>query len=301
MKRNSSIKIGLSGCLMGISEVIPGVSGGTMAVLLNIYDRFIGSISNIKKDFKNSITFLIPLIIGMALGIFAFSFIITYLNSRFPLEVNFLFLGLVIGLFPMILQKSVAAGFRFTNMISFFVLLICMCLLSYFSLSANDTTAIITSHTVGTAIKFALVGCLAAVCMILPGVSGSMIMLIFGIYFSVLQAIKTLNIIFLIPLAVGVVIGILFGAKLVDISLKRFPSATYFGILGLLVGSTLTIFSNQTIYISKYVLDITAKNMVNQYNFSDFKMLLIHSLISILVLCGGFFVSYCFTKKESTS
>lgn len=298
MKKLSSFKTVLHGCCMGISEVIPGVSGGTMAVLLNIYDKFIGSISNIRHDFKKSISFLIPLLIGMVLGILGFSFIITYLNARFPMEINSLFLGLVIGLFPMLFKRSVKGGFRLLNFIPFIVLFIAMVCLSYFSLSSESTTTIITTHTLSSALKFLAVGCLAAVCMILPGVSGSMIMLIFGIYFSVLEAIKSLNILILIPLGIGVIVGILFGAKLVDNCLKKSPNATYFGILGLVLGSTLTIYCNNLVYGIKYMLDIVVTKNSYSYSFDNFKMLLIHGILSMSILCLGFFVSYIFTRHE---
>ena len=102
----------ICGACIGIAEAIPGVSGGTVAVLLKIYDELIGSISKLRKEFKKSILFLIPIVLGMGLGLFGFSHVITYLLENFPMAVNYFFVGLIVGLVPMLLRRSLDGGFR---------------------------------------------------------------------------------------------------------------------------------------------------------------------------------------------
>ena len=232
----------ICGACIGIAEAIPGVSGGTVAVLLKIYDELIGSISKLRKEFKKSILFLIPIVLGMGLGLFGFSHVITYLLENFPMAVNYFFVGLIVGLVPMLLRRSLDGGFRVSSFWPFLVMLGVMAALAFLPGESAESAGLITEMDVPTGIRFFFCGIIAAVCMILPGISGSMMMVIFGVYDSVIKAVSTLNIPVLIPVGLGALVGILFGAKLVDFFLRRFPQATYFGILGLVLGSLFSLF-----------------------------------------------------------
>ena len=232
----------ICGACIGIAEAIPGVSGGTVAVLLKIYDELIGSISKLRKEFKKSILFLIPIVLGMGLGLFGFSHVITYLLENFPMAVNYFFVGLIVGLVPMLLRRSLDGGFRVSSVWPFLVMLGVMAALAFLPGESAESAGLITEMDVPTGIRFFFCGIIAAVCMILPGISGSMMMVIFGVYDSVIKAVSTLNIPVLIPVGLGALVGILFGAKLVDFFLRRFPQATYFGILGLVLGSLFSLF-----------------------------------------------------------
>lgn len=230
------------GACIGIAEAIPGVSGGTVAVLLKIYDELIGSISKLRQQFKKSLLFLVPIVLGMGLGLFGFSHIITYLLEHFPMAVNFFFVGLIIGLVPMLLRHSLDGGFRVSSFWPFVVMLGVMAALAFLPGESGQSAGLITEMDLPTGIRFFFCGIIAAVCMILPGISGSMMMVIFGVYDSVITAVSTLNIPVLIPVGLGAAVGILFGAKLVDFFLRRFPQATYFAILGLVLGSLFSLF-----------------------------------------------------------
>ena len=232
----------ICGACIGIAEAIPGVSGGTVAVLLKIYDELIGSISKLRKEFQKSLLFLIPIVLGMGLGLFGFSHVITYLLENFPMAVNYFFVGLIVGLVPMLLRRSLDGGFRVSSFWPFLVMLGVMAALAFLPGESAESAGLITEMDVPTGIRFFFCGIIAAVCMILPGISGSMMMVIFGVYDSVIKAVSTLNIPVLIPVGLGALVGILFGAKLVDFFLRRFPQATYFGILGLVLGSLFSLF-----------------------------------------------------------
>lgn len=270
----------LRGAIMGISEIIPGVSGGTMAVLMNIYDKLIGAISHLRKDFKNSASLLIPLVLGMAASILAFSHVITPLLQNYPMQVNFLFIGLVCGIIPMLFRHAKADGIKPAQTLPFFIMFALMVLMACFYFVTD--TSLIISMDAGTFIRFMLIGFLAAVCLILPGVSGSMIMVIFGIYASVIAAISRLDIPMLIPVGIGVIFGLIYGSKIIDYCLHHFPQGTYFAIIGLVSGSIISL-------VQRALLPESAGKV--------FRMPSTNALIvSILLMAGGMCISMLFTS-----
>ena len=265
----------LCGVVIGIAEIIPGVSGGTLAVLLNIYDKLIGSISRLTKNLKKNLLFLAPLVLGMGIGIFAFSFVISFLLEHFPMAVNFFFLGLVIGIIPMLLRRALETPFKGVSLVGFVAMFGVMVLLAVVSSQSGASTGAIEQLDLLLAVRLCLVGVLAAVCMILPGISGSMIMVIFGTYETVVNAVKNLNILVLLPVGIGVLAGLLFGAKLVDFCLRRFPQFTYFAILGLVGGSAIPIFMKAVFTLS-----------------------VAEGWVALLMLAAGVLVSLFFTSER---
>ena len=117
------LKYLISGAIIGVANIIPGVSGGTMAVVLNLYDKLIGAFSNIRKNWKESLKLLIPIVIGAGIGIVAFSWLIKFLLEKFPLATNYFFIGLIIGSIPMIFHRSVSPRFKAINLIPFLIAL----------------------------------------------------------------------------------------------------------------------------------------------------------------------------------
>lgn len=236
------------GCIIGVANIIPGVSGGTMAVMLNIYDKLIDSFTGLRKRFKKSIAFLLPILIGAVLGIFAFSKLIKYLIAVCPMPTCFLFIGLIIGSLPLVFRKALSTKFRLTSVIPCIVFLGLMIALAFVSTEGKDKAAIEMTLNVGTWFYLLFSAAVSAMCMIIPGVSGSMIMMIFGIYATVLGAISDLfknfmnSFMLLLPVGIGVILGIVFGAKLVDICIKKLPQPTFFAIIGLMLGSPLVIY-----------------------------------------------------------
>ena len=241
------------GCIIGVANIIPGVSGGTMAVILNIYDKLIDSVINIKKHFKESILFLIPVAVGGALGIFGFSKLLKeILLPNYPMPTFFFFIGLILGTVPMIFNKVLQTKdgqkkFNVYSIIPFVVFFAVMIALSF--LNTDNSSSQIQLDFVSWIYLF-LGSALAAMCMIIPGVSGSMILMILGLYSSVLGAVADIfknfsgSIMILIPAGLGIIFGLIGGAKLIDICLKKFPQMTFAAILGLMLGSLLSIYNN---------------------------------------------------------
>ena len=230
------------GAIIGIANIIPGVSGGTMAVILNIYDELISAVSNFTKAFKKSLMLLIPIGLGAGAGIILFSNLIGHLLETHPTPVNSFLMGLIIGSVPMIYKRATVKEFKVVSLIPFVIAMAIMVGMSFLSKDEAAVDTLITTITLGTAIKLIVCGAIAAACTILPGVSGSLILVVLGVYTSVLNAISTFNIPVLFFVGIGVLIGLLGGAKLIDICLRTNEQLTFFAILGLVVGSVVPVF-----------------------------------------------------------
>lgn len=228
------------GMIIGLANIIPGVSGGTMAVICGVFDRLIGAVSNIRKEFKKSILFLIPIGLGAVLAIVLLSKALTWLLDNYYMATNFFFIGVIVGSIPMLLKKSVTGGFCAWNLIPFAVTFAIMLVMAF--LTPEGTSTVIRELDVFVFIKLMLYAALAAICMIIPGLSGSFVMLLLGVYETITTAIAKMNILLLIPVGIGILGGILGGSKLIDWLLKRFPWATYWAIFGFVIGSIPSIF-----------------------------------------------------------
>ena len=176
----------LKGLVVGVANIIPGVSGGTMAVVMGIYDRLIGAVSDLRRDFKNSLLYLFPIGIGAVLGIVLFSHLIKFLLEGYPMPTNLFFLGLILGSIPMIFRRARKESFQKISLLPFAVSFAVMLLMTIFQNVSDASSALITTLTPLTAIRLLLSAAVAAACMIMPGISGSMVMVLLGVYTSVL-------------------------------------------------------------------------------------------------------------------
>ena len=236
------LKLIFAGIVIGVANVIPGVSGGTMVVVFGIYDELIGVISfNIKAIFGKW-RFWVPLAIGMGIGIIAFSKIVTFLFEHFPVQTQYFFAGIVLGSIPLILKRTSLTLKRenIWNWISALVCLLIMLLMVFINTDSMIST-IQTELTFGLGAKLLLGGAFAAFAMIIPGISGSFLMVILGIYSTVIASVSDFNLPIICVVAVGVIIGIFAGAKGVQVLLGKFPKQTYGAIFGLVIGSVFAV------------------------------------------------------------
>ncbi len=247
------IKSVLKGMVIGIANIVPGVSGGTMMVAMGIYDKLIHCITHLFSEFKKSVLFLLPIAVGMLVAIGASSFGLTWLFDNYPIQTNMLFVGLILGGLPAVLKKVKGQKIRAGHMVAgilFFALVVVFAAMG--ETSGND--ADLTFSLVNVIILFA-VGIVASATMVIPGVSGSMVLMLMGFYYPVINAIKDFftalkdfnmtgilsGCAVLIPFGLGVVAGIFGIAKLVEIIFARFPLYAYWAIIGLIVSSPIAI------------------------------------------------------------
>lgn len=117
------IKMILKGVMMGVANIIPGVSGGTMAVSMGIYDKMIHAATHLFSEFKKSMKILIPIVIGMGIGIVVLARIIEYMFAHIPFQTNLLFIGLIIGGLPAIAGKVKGKTIRLGHILAFLLFL----------------------------------------------------------------------------------------------------------------------------------------------------------------------------------
>ncbi len=230
------------GALVGIANAIPGVSGGTMAVILNIYDKILYAVS--LKNIKEHLKFLIPLALGAVAGIFALSNVIVSLLDSHAMLLNFCFLGLILGSLPSIYKKARDEKVKPRNAILGIIALAFMIFISYLNQGEISNKSLSDFGDVDFLLclwLFVTVG-ISTVAMILPGISGSLIMLLFGVYAAVMEAVADLRFVLMIPIGLGVLAGLFVGIKVIKKMLRFHPQALYFIILGLVAGSTFAIY-----------------------------------------------------------
>ncbi|MBQ3514018.1 MAG: DUF368 domain-containing protein [Lachnospiraceae bacterium] len=248
------IKNVLKGIVIGIANILPGVSGGTMAVSMGIYDRLIHCINHLFKEFKQNVLFLFPIAIGMVIAIIASAFGIDYLFESFPVQTNLLFIGLILGGLPAMYEKVKGNTVRPGHMLCVVLLFLLVVGMALLNEQQGGATEINTG--VLDLVKLFLVGVIAAATMVIPGVSGSMMLLLLGYYNPILDAIKdfvaallhmdfeamTKVLLILIPFGIGVVVGIVAIARLMEFIFQKYPLYAYWSIIGLLLASPIAIF-----------------------------------------------------------
>lgn len=244
----------LRGMVIGIANVIPGVSGGTLMVSMGIYDKLILVLTHFIKRMKEAIALLVPIAIGMLLSIAIFAKIFSeILFPNFPLQTNLFFIGLIIGGIPVIYKKVKGNSIRLPHIIAFVLLFVVV--VGFSMLGEGGGSSADVTFSVGNVLKLFGVGIIAAATMVIPGVSGSMIMMILGYYNTIIDtvndfinALKSFDIpamldtfVVLIPFGIGVVVGAVVVAKLIEFMLNKFPLVTYWAIIGLIVASPFAI------------------------------------------------------------
>ena len=240
----------LRGVVIGVSNIIPGVSGGTMAVSMGIYDRVIYAVNNLFKQFRKNFRDLLPILIGVLIGLFAFAALIGSLlgtkSDEIPitrLPTNFAFIGLILGGLPAIFKRVNMKKAGFPGIILFLVFLALVVVLPLL----NPPEARTVDHSVGTALLMIPLGAIASSTMVIPGISGSMILMLLGYYNSVINAMNDLragdwsSLAILLPYVVGLLVGIVFIAKLMNFLLKKHAALTFCAIFGLVIGSPVAL------------------------------------------------------------
>ena len=243
----------LQGMVVGIANIIPGVSGGTMMVAMGLYDRLIHAITHLKSEFKESMKLLIPIFAGAGIAIIALSRLFDFLLATWPIPTNFAFCGLIAGSLPFIFKKVKGHKVTVSKIIPFLIffgVVILMALLGETGGASADV-----SFGFVNVLKLFGVGVIAAATMVVPGVSGSMMLMLLGYYDTILKAINDFvdalvkfdmgglatGVGILAPFGIGVVIGIFLIAKLIEFIFSKAEIHAYYGIIGLILASPIAI------------------------------------------------------------
>lgn len=227
----------LKGFCVGGSMLVPGVSGGSMAIILGIYDNLILAASNFFKTTKKSLSILSLFLFGSVIGFFVVANPLTKLIAWNEKLMMYFFIGAVIGSIPMILKKAHSHKMEFRSIFYIVFGLFIMWLISQVPKNLFSQT-----EGVMGIIMQATGGFLSATALILPGISISYLLVVMGIYEYILTALSSFNILALLPFGIGLLIGIVMCIKLLAHLLQRHPKPTYLVILGFIIGSVVEIF-----------------------------------------------------------
>ncbi len=249
----------LRGMVIGLANVIPGVSGGTMMVSMGIYDKLIYCINHLLKKFRECFRILLPYVVGMAAAILLGAFALKAAFARFPLPTNALFIGLILGGLPLILKQMKGEKIGWQGVAVFLLFFAAVVLLK--AVEKENRTEI--TLNLWTVLLMFVLGVIASAAMVIPGVSGSMILKTLGYYEPVVtEAIPALvkgltggdwgtvlhSVGILLPFGIGIVAGIFGIARLIAFLMKKWKGRTYCAILGMVVASPVAILMETSIY-----------------------------------------------------
>ena len=273
------LRIFFCGILMGIADAIPGISGGTIALLLGIYEELIGSISNFninlfqnlkKKGIKycwNKINgnFLLSLISGVLLSLVSFVKIFSVLIQKYPLFIWSFFLGLILATL-FVINRNIKK-WDIVNFILIFIFAFLTILLSIINPSISENINLF---------YILICGIIASSAMILPGISGSLILVILGVYTLIINALNNLEYNIILVFLIGCLIGIINFSKIIKWLFHNYRDYTFSIMLGLVIGSIYTVWP----WRKSFTDDVT-----NEYIF-----------ISVIITIIGFAVIYSLEK-----
>lgn len=274
---------------MALADSVPGVSGGTIAFILGFYDDFIGSLNsliskNSTADKKKSLIFLMKLGIGWIVGMVLSVLILSSIFDAHIYSISSLFTGFIIVAIPLIMkqEKDSLIG-KYKNIIFTIIGALIVALITYFNPSGSNggLNLSLESLNFGVGIFVFVAGMIAISAMVLPGISGSTLLLIFGLYTGIISSIKevlSLNFSYLpvlIIFGLGVIVGILSTIKIIKFLLSKYRSAMIYLILGLMLGSIYAVFMGPT------TLEVPQPAM-NLSNFSWIFFIIGGSLIILL-------------------
>ena len=227
------------GVLMGIASALPGVSGGIMAVCFGVYERLVNDIADIFHKIKSDFFFLLMIGMGVVAGMVATAFGLKYIIEENLAISLFLFMGLIIGQMPSIygLTEPESGSPRTGHIVAFIGGMIAMA--AFMFLGSGESVTL--GHDLTTIMILLVAGVVIAMSKIVPGLSGSAILLAIGLYAPLLIAMTSFDLVLISAILVGFCIGALFFAKIVSYLLKKYRRGTYFTILGLTAGSIIVI------------------------------------------------------------
>lgn len=236
------IFLALKGMFVGGTMLIPGVSGGTMAIVLGVYQSLLHAVANIKKDFKKSILTLLPFALGGAAGAIILAYPIERLLLAFPLPVMYFFVGSVAGGVPLLLRKAFFGeskhSLRLKDLAAVFL---GIAVTLVFSIIPENILDLSDQSGITAFIIFFIVGVICSLTLMLPGISTSYVLLILGVINTVYKAFETLNVFVLLPMILGALFGMLLFSRLIESQLSRHPHTSYLTIFGFIIGSVLQL------------------------------------------------------------
>ncbi len=282
---------------VGAGGIAPGLSGGTLAIILGMYERMVGAVGNILKKPAESIKTLIPIGAGVIVGIVAFGTVQKFLLARYLMQIMFCFMGLIIGSLPFLFREAnakdpITRENSVSRIIPFLITLAIGLILTILETREINVDPVVIAMSPVVFGRLMLVGVLIAASLVIPGVSGTVLLVMIGQYGLVLNAIADLrnilklpmaspemiqgildNLLVLIPLGLGTAIGGIAISYIVHLLLQHWHGQAYAGILGFVIGSIPALYPRGS--------DVGLNSQ---------------TLISVILLLGGIILAYWFSN-----
>ena len=237
--RNNIITV-LKGLIVGGTMLVPGVSGGSMMMILGIYDRVVSAVSSFFKNVRENLLLLILFVGGAGVGMLLFAKPLLGLieNEFWRMPTLYFFLGAVAGGIPLILKQAKVERFSWKIPVWIVIGLAVVWLCSLLPSAGADSR----QEGIAGMAALLLAGVLAAIALVLPGISVSSFLLMLGLYDEMILAISELYLPFLVPLGAGLLLGVILTTKILEYAMKTYPQPAYLMILGFVVGSLAEVF-----------------------------------------------------------
>ena len=290
--------VGLKGIAVGAANIMPGVSGATLALVFGIYEKLVASINELFLAPKQSLRFLLPLGVGMAVGIIMFGSLVDSLLGSFPLESRLFIAGLMVGSLPHV-HKVALQGERPKNFYYLVSALSAILISALVIFAPSPNLNLDVTPSVAFLAYVFIGGVFAAAALMIPGISGAMVFILFGLYPIVMNVIAQLReylfspasiellppiIMIAAPMGIGIIVGILLCSKLISVLLRKFHVPTYFVIIGLIIGSIVALFGIDTLEIHEL--------------FPPREVLsIVFALVSFILGCAASIIIGTFNKK----
>lgn len=302
MKVKEWFKLFFSGAAMGVANSIPGVSGGTIAVILKIYEKLVDAVSNLFKKFVKSFLILLPILLGIVIAMVPCLILFNKAFEYFQFGIVSLFAGLIIGSFPSVTDEVKDVKISAKHII---ILVIAACVaigLGVLSIIVGKSFSVedlIANPPVWFYFILILVGFVASISLIVPGISGSMMLVVLGFYYALTELVKDtvkgvvhinegwfwINVLELACLAIGVVIGFLSMAKFMSYLLKKHRGITFYAIIGFIIGSLFALYMNNSIW-----------SYYETWNTENHLPIWLEVILGAILLIGGAIASYMLVR-----
>lgn len=238
MKKLRFIKNIITGIFIGAGAIIPGVSSGVICVILGTYEKLLNSILNIFDDFKENIKFLIPIVIGIIVGMILLGKVLRYLFYAYPEEISFIFIGLITGSIPSLIKKiDVQERFKFNN-----IWYMILSMIIGFTMIAVENRISITSNTEFNFMYLVFAGACMSIGVVVPGISSTIILMILGVYSAYITSIAEVYLPIIFPIGIGLSIGAIICMKIIKKLLDKYYIKTFYSIIGFSIGSAFVLY-----------------------------------------------------------
>ena len=232
----------INGVVTGIASILPGVSGGLILVLCGSYERLIEDISELRQKIRPEFFFLVAIASGLLVGMLACTLFLDWTLDRFAAPMMAFFFGLIVAQIPEVWKLT---GYEKGSKMSV-ASIVCLAvglgiIIALMVVNGGGRVVDTDDHSIGNMVLFALCGIVLAVSKVMPGISGSSLLIALGLFEVTISSVAHLDIYFIAPLCVGLLIGLFGFAKVMDMCLKRFRTETYMLIMGLTIGSLMII------------------------------------------------------------